>query len=123
MDLTDRFFKVYDLLKKQGKIGSHVELGQVIGTNKAGVSDIKYGRKKLTIDHIKNMKISYPRVNLEWIILNEGEVFEEKEKNIHSGLLVKTQQKLIEKLEEEIQELKKAQEPQTGYPNAAEPDP
>lgn len=70
-----RFFKIVDALKKQKELTDYVELASILNTNKAGVSDIKQGRKKLSIDNIRSMKISYPKISVEYIIMGEGEMF------------------------------------------------
>lgn len=70
-----RFFKIVDALKKQKELTDYVELASILNTNKAGVSDIKQGRKKLSIDNIRSMKLSYPKINVDYIIMGEGEMF------------------------------------------------
>lgn len=70
-----RFFKIVDALKKQKELTDYVELAAILNTNKAGVSDIKQGRKKLSIDNIRSMKLSYPNINVDYIIMGEGEMF------------------------------------------------
>ena len=35
----------------------------------------KSGRKKLSIDILRRMKLSYPSISLDWIVLGEGEPF------------------------------------------------
>lgn len=75
MSETIRFFKIVDALKKQKELTDYVELATILNTNKAGVSDIKQGRKKLSIDNIRSMKLSYPNINVDYIIMGEGEMF------------------------------------------------
>ena len=70
-----RFFKIVDVLKKQKELADYVELAGILNTNKAGISDIKQGRKKLSIDNIRSMKISYPKISIDYIIMGEGEMF------------------------------------------------
>ena len=43
--------------------------------NKAGISDIKSGRKKLSVEMLRRLKLSYPSVNIDYIIMGEGEPF------------------------------------------------
>lgn len=126
-ELTSRFFEVYEALKKIGKIKSYIQLGEVIGTNKAGVSDIKNGRKKLSIDHLIGMKNSYPEINLEWIFCSEGDMWKEKSDNNRMNskdqYIIDLQRDKINFLEKEIDRIKKANEPTSGYRNVAEPNP
>lgn len=67
-----RFFKIVDVLKKQKELADYVELAGILNTNKAGISDIKQGRKKLSIDNIRSMKISYPKISIDYIIMGKG---------------------------------------------------
>ena len=70
-----RFFKIVEALKEQKELTDYIELAGILKTNKAGVSDIKQGRKKLSIDNIRGMKLSYPQINIDYIVMGEGEMF------------------------------------------------
>lgn len=70
-----RFFKIVEALKEQKVLTDYIELAGILRTNKAGISDIKQGRKKLSIDNIRSMKLSYPTINIDYIIMGEGEMF------------------------------------------------
>ena len=80
-----RFVQILDELKKSGVIADYVEAASVLETNKAGISDIKSGRKKLSVEMLRRLKLSYPHVNIEWIILGKGEPFLTEEKNKGNG--------------------------------------
>ena len=73
---NSRFFQIVERLKKEGKLSDYVNLASILGTNKAGISDLKQGRKKLSIEIIRRMKYSYPLININWLITGEGEMFE-----------------------------------------------
>ena len=79
-----RFIGLIDELKRRGIVSDYVQVAAQLGTNKAAISDIKSGRKKLSVDIIRSLKISYPTISIEWIIMGEGEPFIETttEKNI-----------------------------------------
>lgn len=70
-----RFIELIDELKRRGVISDYVQVAAQLGTNKAAISDIKSGRKKLSVEIIRSMKSSYPVVNIEWIIMGEGKPF------------------------------------------------
>lgn len=70
-----RFVQILDDLRKGGAIADYVEAASILETNKAGISDIKSGRKKLSVEMLRRLKLSYPSVNIDWIILGEGEPF------------------------------------------------
>lgn len=77
MDENFRFIQVLDTLKDKGLIEDYVGAASVLGTNKAAISDLKSGRKKLSIEILRRMKLSYPIVNIEYIILGSGDMFNE----------------------------------------------
>lgn len=75
MDENLRFIALIDGLKAKGQVADYVQLAATLGTNKAGISDIKAGRKKISIDLLRRMKLSYPCANIEWVIMGEGPMF------------------------------------------------
>ena len=75
MNENIRFMQVVETLKEGGVVTDYVQLACILETNKAGISDIKSGRKKLSIDILRRMKLSYPLISLDWIVLGEGEPF------------------------------------------------
>jgi hypothetical protein len=101
MTYNERFFMVFEELKKMGQIGTYVELAVVLQTNKAGVNDLKTGKKKLSIDNIRSMKMSYRNINCEFIITGEGPMFNNEQWNNKEGhllSLIESQQRTIEEL-------------------------
>lgn len=75
MNENIRFIELLDALKATGAISDYVQASKELGTNKASISDIKSGRKKLSIDLLRRMKLSYPQTNIEWVIMGEGDMF------------------------------------------------
>lgn len=76
--LTDenlRFIKLVEDLRANDKVADYVQLAAVLGTNKAGISDIKSGRKKISVELLRRMKTSYPHINLEWVIMGVGDMY------------------------------------------------
>ena len=84
MDENLRFIELIHELRRRGVVSDYVQIAAQLGTNKAAISDIKSGRKKLSVEIIKSMKSSYPSINIEWIIMGEGKPFIETttERNI-----------------------------------------
>lgn len=82
MDENIRFIQVLDTLKDKGIIEDYVSAASALGTNKAAISDLKSGRKKLSIEILRRMKISYPNVNIEYIIMGFGDMFNESKETI-----------------------------------------
>lgn len=81
MNENIRFMQVVETLKEGGVVTDYVQLACILETNKAGISDIKSGRKKLSIDILRRMKLSYPSISLDWIVLGEGEPFIQENTN------------------------------------------
>jgi len=102
MNYNERFFLVFEAIKKQGLIATYVELAAILETNKAGINDIKSGKKKLTIENIENMKLSYPMINCDYIIMGTGSMFDlERDNNDvkdHFISIIESQQRTIENL-------------------------
>lgn len=98
-----RFIQLLDELKKNGVITDYVQVSAQLGTNKAGISDIKSERKKLSIELLRRMKSSYPNISIDWIIMGEGEPF------INSNASMKTSQSetsfFVDKITEQAEEI------------------
>lgn len=105
MEENIRFFEVVEELKSRGVLSDYIQLAGVLETNKAGVSDLKSGRKKLSIDNIRRMKLSYPFINVEYIIMGSGSmVIDEKTENT-SFLNDSSNIYLIEKVAKQAEEI------------------
>lgn len=70
-----RFIKLIDELRDKGLVADYVQIASQLGTNKAAISDIKSGRKKLSIEIVRSLKMSYPDISIDWIIMGNGEPF------------------------------------------------
>ncbi len=118
MDENLRFTALIDELKAQGQITDYVQLAAMLGTNKAGISDIKAGRKKISVDLLRCMKSSYPTINLEWIIMGVGDMFTltEQAKQPDEPLIERVieQAKEIGRLEQYIKQLEQKLEKTAG---------
>lgn len=107
---NERLFVAYAFLKDKGLIKTYIELSEILNTNKAGINDLKTGKKKVSLENFRSMIKSYPNLSLHWLILEEGSI-EEVEKNsdpsfnISSELLI-LQKKEIARLERELSEIK-----------------
>jgi hypothetical protein len=93
-----RFFEVVEALKKQRLLTDYVELADILHTNKAGISDLKQGRKKLSIDTIRSMKLSYPQISIEYIVMGEGDKFVNLESRITSEEVVVNDNSVMNRL-------------------------
>lgn len=75
MDENLRFIAIIDSLKEKGIVSDYVQIAKELKTNKAAISDIKAGRKKLSIDLLRRLKKSYPSCSIEWVVTGEGSSF------------------------------------------------
>lgn len=109
MDENLRFMTIVDALKLQGIINDYVQLASSLETNKAAISDIKSGRKKLSIEMLRRLKNSYPSCNIEWVITGKGEPFitesEEPSHNTNEEIKI-----FIDKISEQAQEIGRLKE-------------
>lgn len=108
-----RFFEIVEALKEQKLLTDYVELANILNTNKAGISDIKQGRKKLSIETVRSMKLSYPQINIEYIIMGVGGKFIDQnahtipEKSVSDSTIINRLFDTIEKKDLKIEELLK----------------
>jgi len=65
---NERLFHVFEYLKASGKISTYIAFGALIGENKAGVNDLKNGRKKATVEHFYRLKKSSPELNSDFLV-------------------------------------------------------
>lgn len=93
-----RFVQILDMLKEKGVISDYVQVASVLETNKAAISDIKGQRKKLSIDLLRRLKLSYPEVNLEWVIMGSGSPFGDSSNGNPSLSSIELIEKLVSKL-------------------------
>lgn len=75
MDENLRFIAIIDSLKEKGLVNDYVQIAKELDTNKAAISDIKAGRKKLSIELLRRLKNSYPSCSIEWVVTGEGNPF------------------------------------------------
>ena len=112
MDENIRFIEILDALKGAGRISDYVQAATTLGTNKAGISDIKSGRKKLSIELLRRMKTSYPEVNIEWVIMGEGDMFSNQQHTNTTGFenklldMLQDKDKILREQAEEIGQLR-----------------
>jgi plasmid maintenance system antidote protein VapI len=106
---NERLFTVYNFLKGKGHIKTYAQLAEVLGTNKAGVNDLKNEKQKVSIDNLRSLIKSYPEISLNWLVLEEGSMEIRKNEapvfDVNTEILILQKEK-IEELKKEIIELK-----------------
>ena len=100
MDENIRFIELLDTLKANGVISDYVQVSKELGTNKASISDIKSGRKKLSIDLLRRMKLSYPQTNIEWVIMGEGDMILSTSSETHQTQASGLEERLLSFIQE-----------------------
>lgn len=105
MDENIRFIQVLDKLKKNGLLDDYVQAASILNTNKASISDIKSGRKKLSIEILRRMKLSYPMVSIEYIIMGVGDMFIDEKSSTPEPADVNAGNYLIEKITQQAEEI------------------
>lgn len=93
-----------------------------IGASNGYVNSIS---KSVGLEKLKLMIENYPNMNLKWLFTGAGDMEISTETKVHDPYVLEIQKKLIEKLEEEIKQLKKEKEPRSRSFGlyAAEPEP
>ena len=100
MDENIRFIELLDTLKANGVISDYVQVSKELGTNKASISDIKSGRKKLSIDLLRRMKLSYPQTNIEWVIMGGGNMIISTSSETHQTQASGLEERLLSFIQE-----------------------
>ncbi|MEG1572292.1 MAG: helix-turn-helix domain-containing protein [Bacteroidales bacterium] len=75
MTENERFILILETLKKLGLLRTDKEFADNLHIKKTSLSDIRYNRKCVSIDILRNCKKTYPIINLNWIIMGEGKMF------------------------------------------------
>lgn len=104
MNENFRFIEILDRLKAAGRLTDYVQAASVLGTNKAGISDIKSGRKKLSLEILRRLKNSYHDISLDWIIIGSGTPFIIDEPQIEPAQSI-APDAFIQKIAEQAEEI------------------
>lgn len=75
---NERFSRILEKLKQYDIIKSYKEFADNINETSVGLNDIKKGRKKLSVNHVKSINIKYPFINTDFILFDEGFPFYEE---------------------------------------------
>lgn len=81
-----RFIQVLEVLIASDEVSNYTAAATLLQTNRAGINDIRSGRKKLSIDLLRRLKQLYPDVSLDYVIMGEGTPFNEKESTSFSDI-------------------------------------
>lgn len=73
----ERFSGILEKLKQYDVINSYKEFAEDMDETSVGLNDIKKGRKKISVSHVRNMNMKYPFINTDFILFNEGLPFYE----------------------------------------------
>lgn len=65
--------KLLNLMKEEGLTSSR--LAELLGIQPSGISHILKGRNNPSLDFIQKILRRFPRINPDWLILGEGEMY------------------------------------------------
>ncbi len=77
-DEGEKLSNILNYMKLAGLIKSYKDFALKIGESAVGLNDLKKGRKKLSVIHIKNMNSSYKYINTDYILFGEDQPFKRK---------------------------------------------
>lgn len=97
-DLKSRFFKAFEYLKEIEQIKNLQEFAEVIGTNKAGISDIKADRKKISLDNLTLLFEKYPQINVEWLLGGIGNMIKSYPDKKAEHIYVKESETILQRV-------------------------
>lgn len=75
MEENLRFITLLDELKEKKLINGYAHLASIIGIRRSGISDIKTGRKKVSIELLRQVKNAFPIINTDWVVTGKGDIF------------------------------------------------
>lgn len=107
--MTDnqRLFKAFEFLKKKGFMKTYLHLAETLNMDEVELKELKKERKLVTIEQIRTMVKIYPEISLTWLILEEGELYNEDKSNFDCSVeLLIMQKEKINELKKEIAHLK-----------------
>ena len=128
MSKIERVRRVCKWLVYMGYADNDKELAELLGYTKSSLSQILNEKVNLSDKFIDKLSKVDSNINKVWILKGVGKMlikeseYSTKEPDENIQHLIDVQRKLIAKLENEIDELKKAKESPTRYNIAAEPD-
>lgn len=104
MEEVEVLNKIYDYLMEKELIKSQRDFAKLIGESDSGYSDIKYGRKKLSLSHIRAIADNFNQINRDYLLLGKGDIenIQTAEPATYRGLssLIESQKETIKSLKE-----------------------
>lgn len=97
-EVKDRIFKAFDYLKEEGKVKNLQEFADIIGTNKQGISDIKAGRKSVSLENIIKLKEFDAAFSTDWFLSNEGSMIKSYSNTEAYKLVIKEPEPIVQRL-------------------------
>lgn len=81
MNDIDILLKIFEYLFDNKIIRSQKEFAEIIGESKVGWNDIKKGKKKVSIIHLRHIASRFKEFNRNYIFMGEGALLEKAELN------------------------------------------
>ncbi len=72
--------KLLNLMKEEGLTSSR--LAELLGIQPSGISHILKGRNNPSLDFIQKILRRFPRINPDWLILGEGEMYRDSVESV-----------------------------------------
>lgn len=116
MNANTRFIEVVEELKSAGKVRDYKSFADSIGVSKSFLSDLKAGRKKVSVEVLDRMKNEYQEVDLTYIITGfktlppQPMAHSQVEGDTTTSILIDKLQQMAEEVGGLKQQLKNAQE-------------
>lgn len=92
MEIHNRIQKIIQSVSQ-----SAAQFADEIGIQRSSVSHLISGRNKPSTDFLQKLLISFPQINVEWLLTGKGDMYrnsiQESNKNLFSDLTTNTKQK------------------------------
>ena len=75
MEDNIRLFEIIDELKRLGRLADDKSLADMASLKKSTISMMRNGKQRISIDLLRILKMNFPDVSLDYIIVGTGSLF------------------------------------------------
>jgi len=85
MEDNIRLFEIIDELKRLGRLADDKSLADMASLKKSTISMMRNGKQRISIDLLRILKMNFPDVSLDYIIVGTGSLFLTEKNDSNEG--------------------------------------
>ena len=85
MEDNIRLFEIIDELKRLGRLADDKSLADMASLKKSTISMMRNGKQRISIDLLRILKMNFPDVSLDYIIVGTGSLFSTEKNDSDEG--------------------------------------